>query len=292
MIRNWVLLAVGPAIFLAACSKPAPVETTQQKPAPSPVPRIYVSDEVAGDMSIIDSSTFAVSNIHLGKRARGIHPTHDGKMIYVALSGSPIGGPGVDESTLPPPDKSADGIAEFDIAQNKVVRTLESGSDPENFAIQPDDKTIYVSNEDANGVSFLDIPSGKLTKTIKTGDEPEGVSVTPDGKFIYSTNEEDGTVSVTDPVAGKLLKQIKVGRRPAMWFLCRMERTPTSTPRTMAQSATWTPSRTSLSNRFRSASRDRSSRWAWRCRAMEANSMSARVGAKRFLSSIPRPISP
>ena len=191
-----------------------PVETTQQAIPAAPVPRIYVSDEVAGDLSIIDSTNFAVTNIHLGKRARGIHATHDGKKIYVALSGSAIGGPNVDESTLPPPDKSADAIAEFDIAQNKVVRMLEAGSDPENFAIGLDDKTIYVSNEDADGVSFLDIASGKLTKTIKTGDEPEGVSVTPDGKLVYSTNEADGTVSVIDPVAGKLLKQIKVGRRP------------------------------------------------------------------------------
>jgi YVTN family beta-propeller protein len=218
-VRNGIgqclaLTAASLAIFQAGCSKPAPVETTQQV-APAPTgPRIYVSDEVAGDLSIIDATNFAVTNIHLGKRARGIHPSHDGKKLYIALSGSPIAGPGVDESTLPPPDKGADAIAEFDIAQNKVVRSLEGGSDPENFAISSDDKTIYVSNEDASGVSFLDIPSGKITKTIKTGEEPEGVSLTPDGKLIYSTNEEDGTVSVTDPVAGKLLKQIKVGRRP------------------------------------------------------------------------------
>jgi YVTN family beta-propeller protein len=210
---NWPLSSLCFAVFLTSCSKPAPVETTQAPP-PAPVPRIYVSDEVAGDLSIIDSKTLAATSIHLGKRARGIHSSHDGKFIYVALSGSPIGGPNVDESKLPPPDHTADGIAEFDIAQNKVVRTLQAGTDPENFVVAPDDKTIYVSNEDADGVSFLDIASGKLTKTIKTGDEPEGVSVTPDGKLVYSTNEADGTVSVIDPVAGKLLKQIKVGRRP------------------------------------------------------------------------------
>jgi YVTN family beta-propeller protein len=202
------------AVFLAACSKPAPVETAKPAAPAGPVPRIYVSDEVAGDLSIIDSTTLGVTSIHLGKRARGIHASHDGKMIYVALSGSPIAGPGVDESKLPPPDKSADGIAEFDIAQNKVVRMLQAGSDPENFVVGLDDKTIYVSNEDADGVSFLDIASGKLTKTIKTGEEPEGVSITPDGKMVYSTNEADGTVSVIDPAAGKLVKQIKVGRRP------------------------------------------------------------------------------
>lgn len=215
MLRiNWPLSGVCFAVFLAACSKPAPVETAQQPPAGPPAPKIYVSDEVAGDLSIIDSATFAVSTIHLGKRARGIHASPDGKTIYVALSGSPIGGPNVDESKLPPADHSADGIAVFDIAQNKVLRMIQAGSDPENFCVSPDGKTIYVSNEDADGVSFLDIAAGALTKTIKTGDEPEGVTVTPDGKLVYSTNEADGTVSVIDTATAKVLKTIKVGRRP------------------------------------------------------------------------------
>ncbi len=208
-----ILPACCLAGLLAACSRLAPVETAQQA-TPVPGARIYVSDEVSGDLSIVDAKTFAVINVHLGKRARGIHPSPDGKLLYIALSGSPIGGPNVDESTLPPPDKSADAIAEFDIAANKTVRMLQAGSDPENFVVSPDGKTIYVSNEDADGVSFLDIASGKLTKTIKTGEEPEGVSITPDGKLIYSTNEADGTVSVIDPALGKLLKQIKVGHRP------------------------------------------------------------------------------
>lgn len=208
------LAAICFGVLLTGCSKPAAVETAQHAPAAPPGPRIYVSNEVSGDLSIIDAGTFVVTNIHLGKRARGIHASPDGQTVYVALSGSPIAGPGVDESKLPPPDKSADGIAVFDIAQNKVTRMLQAGSDPENFVVSQDGKTIYVSNEDADGVSFLDIAAGTLTKTIKTGDEPEGVSVTPDGKLVYSTNEADGTVSVIDPVAGKVLKTIKVGRRP------------------------------------------------------------------------------
>jgi hypothetical protein len=44
----------------------------------------------------------------------------------------------VDESTLPPPDKAADGIAVVDLATRKVVRTLRGVSDPEQIAISPD----------------------------------------------------------------------------------------------------------------------------------------------------------
>jgi YVTN family beta-propeller protein len=177
--------------------------------------RIYVTNEISGDLSVIDSNSMeVVSTVPLGKRPRGIHASPDGKTIYVALSGSPPAPPGVDESTLPPPDKDADGIGVFDVAQGKIVRMLKGGSDPENFDVSLDGKTIYVSNEDASGVSFIDVAAGTITKTIKTGDEPEGVKLTPDGKLVYSTAEADGTISVIDPSAAALLKTFKVGRRP------------------------------------------------------------------------------
>src|ERR1700719_2879137 len=95
---------------------------------------IYVTNEKSGDLSEIDSATLQViATIPLGKRPRGIHASPDGRFLYIALSGSPIAGPGVDESKLPPPDRTADGIGVFDVKQNKLVRLIPSGSDPENF---------------------------------------------------------------------------------------------------------------------------------------------------------------
>ncbi|MGA3190580.1 MAG: beta-propeller fold lactonase family protein [Bryobacteraceae bacterium] len=202
---------VGLSLLLAACSHPAE-KATIEKPGGY---RIYITNEISGDLSVIDSTSFdVIATVPLGKRPRGIHPSPDGKTLYVALSGSPPAPPGVDESTLPPPDHSADGIGVVDVATNKLVRMLKAGSDPENFDVSLDGKTIYVSNEDASGVSFIDVAAGELTKTIKTGEEPEGVKVNLDGKLVYSTNEEDGTVSVIDAAAGTLVKTFKVGRRP------------------------------------------------------------------------------
>ena len=203
---------MGAVLVLAGCSKPAEKPVAVEKSAGY---RIYVTNEISGDLSVIDSTTMEViSTVPLGKRPRGIHPSPDGKTIYVALSGSPPAPPGVDESKLPPPDHSADGIGVVDVATNKLVRMLKAGSDPENFDVSPDGKTIYVSNEDASGVSFIDVAAGELTKTIKTGEEPEGVKVDLDGKRVFSTNEEDGTVSVIDTASAKLLKTFKVGHRP------------------------------------------------------------------------------
>src|SRR5579863_7836367 len=112
--------------------------------------RVYISNEGSGDMTVIDPDKLeAIETIPLGKRARGIHPSPDGKLIYVALSGSPMAPPGVDESTLPPPDKKADAIAVFDIAQHKVTKKLPAGSDPEQFAVAKD-SILYITNEDAS----------------------------------------------------------------------------------------------------------------------------------------------
>jgi len=177
--------------------------------------RIYVTNERSGDLSIIDSTTHeVVSTVPLGKRPRGIHASPDGKLIYVALSGSPIAGPGVDESTLPPADKSADGIGVFDVAQGKLVKMLKSGSDPEEFAISQDGKLLYVSNEDTAGVSILDLETEQIVATLPTGEEPEGVEMSPDGKFVYSTSEDAGMIYKIDTATRKVVNNLKVGRRP------------------------------------------------------------------------------
>src|SRR5262245_11770175 len=68
-------------------------------PAPASGPRLFVSDETSGAVVVVDpAARSVVQRIAVGKRPSGIRLSPDGKLLYVALSGSPIGGPGVDES--------------------------------------------------------------------------------------------------------------------------------------------------------------------------------------------------
>src|SRR6266550_3707372 len=214
--RFFILLAFGVCLALAGCnSAKPPASPAPGTAAESSAPRIYVTNEVSGDLSVIDTRTRKViATVPLGKRPRGIHASPDQKTLYVALSGSPIAGPDVDESTLPPPDKSADGIGVFSVAQNKMVRVLPGGSDPENFDVSKDGKQLLISNEDTSAVSIVDIASGTVLKTIKIGGQPEGVRVAPDGKRVFITSEEDGTITVLDLAAGHIISTFKVGRRP------------------------------------------------------------------------------
>jgi YVTN family beta-propeller protein len=176
---------------------------------------LYVSGEESGEIIVVDADKGEVAaRIPVGKRPRGIKLSHDGKLLYVALSGSPRGGPGVDESKLPPPDRAADGVGVVDLATRKLVRTYASGQDPESFDLSRDGRTLYVSNEESSEMSVLDLASGKVTHKVAVGGEPEGVTLRPDGKAVYVTSEQDNQVVAIDTRKLVVLARIPTGPRP------------------------------------------------------------------------------
>ena len=222
MNRHLMTIAIALLCSGVACGRAqppadttAPAAAVTEAPLPPPGVGIYVTNETSGDLSVIDAATSAViATIPLGKRPRGIVASPDRTLLYVALSGSPVAGPGVDESKLPPPDRSADGIGVVDVRQRKLIKVLTSGPDPEQVAVSPDGKQMYVANEDAAQLSVFDTGDGHLIQTFKIGEEPEGVTVEPGGKRVWVTSEADGAVFVADLAAGKIAKSVKVGPRP------------------------------------------------------------------------------
>jgi YVTN family beta-propeller protein len=206
------VVVLGPVVALLAAAAGA---CRADAPPPAPAQRVYVSNETAGTIAVIDPASGQVlAAIPVGKRPRGLRVSRDGKQLFVALSGSPIAPPGVDESTLPPADRSADGIAIVDIATRKLVRTIHSGQDPEAFDLSPDGRWLYVSNEETAEMSVVDVPAGKVALRVAVGDEPEGVTVSPDGKVVYVTCEDDHTVVAVDTTSLSPLGRVIVGLRP------------------------------------------------------------------------------
>jgi YVTN family beta-propeller protein len=188
--------------------------------ADSAAMRLYVSDESGGNVVIVDPQTASVvGRIPVGKRPRGIQVSNDRERLYVALTGSPMGGPNVDESKLPPPDHRYDGIGVVDLKAQRLLTTYRSGIDPETFALSHDGKTLYVSNEDSGQLSAIDLTSGKLKTTIAVGTEPEGVAVSRDDRIVYVTCETANSVYVVDAATMKVLAQIPTGKRPRALYL-------------------------------------------------------------------------
>jgi YVTN family beta-propeller protein len=177
-------------------------------------PYAFVSNEVDNTISVINVRTDSVvATLEAGQRPRGIKLMPDGKTLVVAVSGSPRAGPGVDESKLPPADRSKDGLALVDLA-TREVRRLPGGVDPENFDISSDGKTIYVANEDASAMSVVDVPSATVKATITVGGQPEGVTVRPSSDEVWVTSEEGGKLYVIDTKVDSVRHVITVGRRP------------------------------------------------------------------------------
>ncbi|QYE34891.1 beta-propeller fold lactonase family protein [Polymorphobacter sp. PAMC 29334] len=179
-----------------------------------PPQRVFVSDETGNRVVVFDPVTKkVVASIDAGRRPRGIRLSPDGKSLYVAVSGSAIGGPGVDESKLPPADHAADGIAVIDTATLKVLRVLRAGTDPETFDVSPDGKTLFVSNEDASTVSAVDV-AGKLhSRSGKVGDQPEGVAVTRDGRRVFVACEGADQVVMLDAATLKQRGAVTIAGR-------------------------------------------------------------------------------
>lgn len=198
-------------VFAVACSPSEPPNPLANQTGP----RVYVSNETEGSISVIDAAANQLlATVPVGKRPRGIRATRDGRLVYVALSGSPIAGPGVDASTLPPPDRSSDGIGVVDTATGKLLRILNSGTDPEQFVLSADETRLFVANEDAGIVSVVNASDGSIITTVAVGEEPEGVDLSPDGRFVYVTSEAENQVAVIDAASLERVALVEVGPRP------------------------------------------------------------------------------
>lgn len=217
--RSGVVLASALVALVAACGGGEQARNASDTGASATAqsasgPLVYTSDEWGDSIYVIDVGRDSVVDVfYAGQRPRGVRLSRDGKSLIVAVSGSPRGGPGVDESKLPPPDRSKDGIAIVDLATKNVVR-LPGGNDPESFDMSRDGNTIYVSNEDAGTASVVDVPSRKIVATVTVGEEPEGVETNPDGSEVWVTSEENGTVTVINTATNKAIATIKVAKRP------------------------------------------------------------------------------
>jgi YVTN family beta-propeller protein len=213
--RSWP--AVAAAVILGACSGSPPSSSGASAPVPAaaPVPRVYVSDETGGNVVAVDPvNRQVVQKVAVGKRPRGIRLSPDGTKLYVALSGSPIGGPGVDESKLPPGDRAADGIGVVDVASGTLVRKYQSGQDPETFDVSADGRMLYVSNEETSEMTALDLTSGAIAGHVKVGEEPEGVTVRPDQRLVYVACEGENKVFVVDREKLSVVARIDTPARP------------------------------------------------------------------------------
>lgn len=217
MTARWQRI-LGPSLAIAlfaACDSEGHADRAAPGPDDAKQLILIVSNEASNDLSFIDlASDTALRAMPVGKRPRGIQVSRDGRQAYVALSGSPRGGPDVDESQLPPPDRNEDGIGVVDLQTGTLRSKLPSGNDPESVDVSPDGRLLAVANEDSAQASLIDAATGALVARVGVGIEPEGVRFSPDGRHLYVTSEANDRIDVIDVAAQRVTAMIPTGKRP------------------------------------------------------------------------------
>jgi len=122
--------------------------------------------------------------------------SHDGKTLFIALA-------------------DARQLAFFDVAGNKVARTLALPAEPTALALAPDGQRLYVTcGAVKSTVAVVDTAQGRIVDSIPAGHTAHGVAVSPDGKRLYVCNRFNNDVAVIEIAGHKQIARVPVTREP------------------------------------------------------------------------------
>jgi YVTN family beta-propeller protein len=190
-------------------------------PALAATGKVYVADEGANAVSVIDAASFKkIGSIPVGRGPHNVQVSPDGKWVWVTNNGDP----GKAAETMPAEKmpKSEHGamagagaVWAIDTATDAVVAKVPVGRHPAHVVVASDGRTAYITNGGDNTVSVVDTAAQRVTAVIPVGVSPHGLRISPDGKQAWVANLKGGTVSVIDTEGRKQVSQIAVGRGPA-----------------------------------------------------------------------------
>jgi YVTN family beta-propeller protein len=152
---------------------------------------MYVGDVYGGKILLINDDGQIINEIKVGAGPEYVEVSPNGKFLYVANLWSPI--------------------SVVDIAQNKVIKEIDSGETPHGLSFTDDGSRLFIVNMNSNTLSVIDATRHEVIKTISVGNRPEYVALTPDERFAFVTNLGSDTVSVVDVESLQVIKEIPVG---------------------------------------------------------------------------------
>jgi YVTN family beta-propeller protein len=158
----------------------------------------YVSNELAGTVSVIDTATDSVIGVPIpvGSNPAEVALTPSGATLYVT-------------------DELANTVSVIDTATRQAIGTIKVGSFPNGIAVAPDGLSVLVSNAGGNTVSVIDTLTNTVSPLpIVVGEEPLGIAFTPDGAKAFVANGNGKSVSVIDARTNTVEGTIKVGKEP------------------------------------------------------------------------------
>ena len=187
--------------------------------------KVYVADEGANTVSVIDSASFKkVASIPVGQGPHNVQVSPDGKWVWVTNNGEP----GKAAEKLPAEQMSKSeheamsgagakvgAVWAINTATDTVVAKVPVGRHPAHVVVASDGRTAYITNGGDNTVSVVDTAAQRVVEVIAVGASPHGLRISPDGKQVWVANLKGGTVSVIDTASRKQIAAIAVGKGPA-----------------------------------------------------------------------------
>jgi DNA-binding beta-propeller fold protein YncE len=136
-----------------------PISANTQRISITPDDRwVFTADQTQPRLAAIDTRTNQVAHwVPLEGLAYGTAPTLDGKFLLVTL-----------------PEKNK--LAVVDIAAMKVIRSIDTPTDPEEVLVQPNNKSAWISSPASHTESELDLTTWQITKRIQTGKNSDGIA--------------------------------------------------------------------------------------------------------------------
>ena len=155
--------------------------------------RLYVSDQPANALVVIDLASRSRRHVALGESPEGVSASAAGDWIVAA-------------------SEVSNAVSFIDVATGqKVFSVTTEGKNPEHAVFSPDGKLLLVSAEEADSVDVVDVAQRKQVASIKVGMRPRGIAFRPDGAVAYVACELASTVYAIDVPGRKVLKEIKAG---------------------------------------------------------------------------------
>ena len=204
------LLAMAQLVMLAAAGS-----------ASAATGKVYVADEGANTVSVIDAASFKkVGSIPVGQGPHNVQVSPDGKWVWVTNNGEPTkAAEAMPAGKMPKSEHAAmagaGAVWVIDTANGTVTAKVPVGMHPAHVVVAPDGRTAYVTNGGDNTVSVVDTAAQRVIGLIQVGTSPHGLRISPDGKQVWVANLKGGTVSVIDTDSRKQVARISAGKGPA-----------------------------------------------------------------------------
>jgi YVTN family beta-propeller protein len=159
-------------------------------------PRVYVPDELRGDITVIDPRTFQIIDRYpSGVTSHHVAPNPDLSKLYVNNMGS-------------------NNLLEIDAQTGKPIRTVFADV-PYNLYFTTDGTKAIVAAEPTNRLDFYDPVTWRLLKSVPMGcSGVDHLDMSATGRYLLLSCEFDGQVIKVDTVAMEVIGRMSVGGLP------------------------------------------------------------------------------